>query len=262
MLGAITGDIVGSIYEGNNHKSKDFKFFGEGCTFTDDTVCTVAIADALINDGDFTDSLRRFVRRHPYRGYGGMFRQWVGSNGGPYNSWGNGSAMRVSPVAHVARDEQELLYLAEQTSVVTHNHPDAVAGAQATVLAMWMAKSEIDVVVIREEIASRFDYDLSLSVDDIRPTYRFDISCAGTVPQAITCALEGADYEDAVRNAVSIGGDTDTIACIAGGIAEMMFGVPDEVAETSRGYLTEDLLEVVDLFFGPEAPKGRLSHGR
>ena len=248
MLGAITGDIVGSIYEGHNHKSKDFPFFGQGCTFTDDTVCTIAVADCLMNDGDFADFLRRYVRKHPYRGYGGMFREWAGSNMGPYNSWGNGSAMRVSPVAHVARDEQELLDLAEQTSVVTHNHPDAVAGAQATALTMWMAKFGIDVAAIREEIFNRFDYNLSPSVDDIRPSYRFDISCAGTVPQAITCALEGTDYEDAVRNAISIGGDADTIACITGGIAEVMFGLPDEIAEASLGYLTDDLIEVVDRF--------------
>jgi ADP-ribosylglycohydrolase len=177
-----------------------------------------------------------------------MFRKWAGSNMGPYNSWGNGSAMRVSPVAHMARDEQELLDLAEQTSVVTHNHPDAVAGAQETALTMWMAKSETDVVVIRKEIADRFDYALSQSVDDIRPSYQFDISCAGTVPQAITCALEGTSYEDAVRNAISIGGDSDTIACITGGIAEMMFGLPEEIAESSRGYLTDDLVEVLDRF--------------
>ena len=156
MLGAITGDIVGSIYEGHNHKSKDFPFFGQGCMFTDDTVCTIAIADCLMNDGNFADFLRRYVRKHPYRGYGGMFREWAGSNMGPYNSWGNGTAMRVSPVAHVARDEQELLDLAEQTSVVTHNHPDAVAGAQATALTMWMEKFGIDVAAIREEIFNRW----------------------------------------------------------------------------------------------------------
>jgi ADP-ribosylglycohydrolase len=248
MLGAIIGDIVGSIYEGRAVKTKDFPFFGVGCTFTDDTVCTVAVADCLISGGDFADYFRRYVRRHPHRGYGGMFRKWAGSNMGPYNSWGNGSAMRVSPVAHMARDEQELLDLAEQTSVVTHNHPDAVAGAQATVLTMWMAKSETDVVVIRKEIADRFDYALSQSVDDIRPSYQFDISCAGTVPQAITCALEGTSYEDAVRNAISIGGDSDTIACITGGIAEMMFGLPEKIAESSRGYLTDDLVEVLDRF--------------
>lgn len=249
MLGAITGDIVGSIYEGHNHKSKDFPFFGQGCRFTDDTVCIIAVADWVTNGGDLPDILGCYALRYPNRGYGGMFWDWANQwERKPYNSWGNGSAMRVSPVAHVARDEQELLDLAEQTSVVTHNHPDAVAGAQATALTMWMAKSGMDVAAIREEIANRFDYDLTPSVDEIRPSYRFDISCAGTVPQAITCALEGTDYEDAVRNAISIGGDSDTIACITGGIAEVMFGLPDEIAEASRGYLTDDLIEVVDRF--------------
>ncbi len=156
--------------------------------------------------------------------------------------------MRVSPVAHVARDEAELLDLAKRSSSVTHNHPDAVAGAQAVALAMWMAKTRVDATAIRGEIADRFLYDLSQSVDDIRPWYRFDVSCAGTVPQAITCALEAANYEDAVRNAVSIGGDTDTVACITGGSAEVMFEVPDDIAETARSYLTDDLVEVVDRF--------------
>ena len=248
MLGAITGDIVGSIYEHSNIKTKEFPFFGQGCTFTDDTVCTVAVADWLMSGDDCAGHLHRHVRRHPDRGYGAMFRKWAMYGGGPYNSWGNGSAMRVSPVAHVARDEAELLDLAKRSSSVTHNHPDAVAGAQAVALAMWMAKTGVDVTAIRGEIADRFGYDLSQSVDDIRPWYRFYVSCAGTVPQAITCALEAANYEDAVRNAVSIGGDTDTVACITGGIAEVMFGVPDDIAETARSYLTDDLVEVVDRF--------------
>ncbi len=248
MLGAITGDIVGSIYEHANIKSKEFPFFGQGCTFTDDTVCTVAVADWLMSGGDCAGHLRRHVQRHPNRGYGGMFRKWAMYGGGPYNSWGNGSAMRVSPVAHVARDEAELLDLAEQSASVTHNHPNAVAGAQAVALTMWMAKARVNATTIRGEITDRFGYDLSQSVDNIRLWYRFDVSCAGTAPQAITCALEATDYEDAVRNAVSIGGDTDTIACITGGIAEVMFGLPDDIAETARGHLADDLVEVVDRF--------------
>ncbi len=248
MLGAITGDIVGSIYEHGNIKTKDFPFFGKGCTFTDDTVCTIAVADWLMTGGDVAEHLRRHVQRHPNRGYGGMFRQWAMYGGGPYNSWGNGAAMRVSPVAHFARDEQELLDLAEQSASVTHNHTDAVAGAQAVALCMWMAKAGAEAMSIRDEIANRFGYDLTHTVDEIRPGYRFDISCAGTVPQAITCALEGSGYEDAVRNAISIGGDSDTIACITGGIAAVTFGVPDHIAEMSRGYLSDDLVEVVDRF--------------
>ncbi len=248
MIGAITGDIAGSIYEGRNIKTKEFPFFGDGCQFTDDTVCTIAVADCLINDGDFADFLRQYVRRHPYRGYGGLFREWAGSNMGPYNSWGNGSAMRVSPVAHVARDEAELLELAERSAAVTHNHPNAIAGAQGVALTMWMAMAGTGAAIIRREIADRFDYDLSRSVDEIRPDYSFDVSCAGTVPQAITCALEATDYEDAIRNAISIGGDSDTIACITGGIAEVMFGVPGEIADQARTYLADDLIDALDRF--------------
>ncbi len=248
MIGAITGDIVGSIYEGRNIKTKEFPFFGDGCRFTDDTVCTVAVADCLNNEGDFADYLRRYVRRHPHRGYGGMFRQWASSETGPYNSWGNGSAMRVSPVAHVARSEAELLEMAKRSSAVTHNHPDAIAGAQAVALSMWMAIAGTDADVIRREVADRFNYDLNQSVDEIRPDYSFDVSCAGTVPEAITCALEATDYEDAVRNAISIGGDSDTIACITGGIAEVMFGMPNEIADRATNYLTDDLIDALDRF--------------
>lgn len=248
MIGAITGDIVGSIYERKNLKSKDFPFFGDECRFTDDTVCTVAVADCLMNDGDFAEYFRKFVKRHPGRGYGGMFRRWATSDGGAYNSWGNGSAMRVSPVAHMAKNAADVLKLAEQSASVTHSHPDAVAGAQAVSLTMWMIMSGMNVEDVRQEITERFGYDLSNSVDEIRSKYKFDVSCAGTAPQAITCALEASDYEDAVRNAISIGGDSDTIACISGGIAEVMFGVPDEIATKARGYLTDDLVEVLNKF--------------
>ena len=248
MIGAITGDIVGSIYEGADFKSKDFPFFGPGCRFTDDTVCTVAVADCLMNDGDFADYLRNYVGRYPYRGYGGMFRQWAFSDMGPYNSWGNGSAMRVSPVAYVARDEDDLMALAERSSAVTHDHPSAIRGAQAIALTMWMAMAGTGPDTIRQEITQRFGYNLSRTVDEIRPDYEFDVSCSGTVPQAITCALDATSFEDAIRNAISLGGDADTLACITGGIAEVMFGVPSEIAETARGYLTVELLDVVDRF--------------
>ena len=249
MLGAIAGDIIGSIYEHANIKTKDFPLFGDGCRFTDDTVCTVAVAACLMNGGDFADYLGRYTLRHPNRGYGGMFMRWAKQwEREPYESWGNGSAMRVSSVAHFARDENEVLELAKVSSAVTHSHPDGVAGAQATALTMWMAKEGADSPTMRHEITERFGYDLSESVDDIREWYTFDVSCAGSVPQAIICALEAMDYEDAIRNAVSIGGDTDTIACIAGGIAEIMFGLPDEIAATARTFLTEDLSAVVDGF--------------
>ena len=251
MLGAIAGDIIGSIYEHANIKTKNFRLFGDGCRFTDDTVCTIAVADCLMNEGDFADYLGRYTLRHHTRGFGGMFMRWAKQwEREPYDSWGNGSAMRVSPVAHFARDEGEVLRLAEEASTVTHNHPDGIAGAQATALAMWMAMEGAYSSSIRQEITNRFGYDLTQSVDDIREWYTFDVSCAGSVPQAITCALEATDYEDAIRNAVSIGGDTDTIAFVAGRIAETMFELPDEIAVTARTYLTDDLETVVDGFGG------------
>ena len=250
MLGAIAGDIIGSIYEHANIKTKDFPLFGKGCRFTDDTVCTVAIADCLMNDSDFAEYLGRYALRHPNRGYGGMFMRWAKEwDRKPYDSWGNGSAMRVSPVAHFATDEAAALQLAEASSAVTHSHPHGIAGAQATALTMWMAKEGVDTATIRQEITDRFGYDLSQNVDEIRGWYTFDVSCAGTVPQAITCALEAADYEDAIRNAVSIGGDSDTIACITGGIAEALFGLPEEIGRSAKTYLTDDLVDVVDRFF-------------
>ena len=268
MLGAIAGDIIGSIYEHRDIKTKDFPLFGRGCTFTDDTVCTVAVADCLMRGGDFAEYLRRHVRKYPRRGYGGMFAEWALSDDMPaYGSWGNGSAMRVGPVAYAAYSENEVLALAARSSAVTHDHPQAVAGAQAVALATWMALRGAAAAAIGAAIEERFGYDLSESVDDIRAWYAFDISAAGTVPPALRCALEAADYEDAVRNAVSIGGDTDTIACIAGGVAEALFGLPGKVAEEARarlqeggfglteeadprapGYFQGTLIEVVDAF--------------
>ena len=249
MIGAITGDIVGSIYEHDNIRSKQFPLFGDRCRFTDDTVCTVAVADCLMNDGDFGEYLSRYALRYPSRGYGAMFRQWATAwERAPYGSWGNGSAMRVGAVAYLARDEAEVLEAADRSASVTHNHPDAINGARAVALATWMALSGTDAISIRQEIADRFDYDLNQSVDEIRTWYRFDVSCAGTVPQAITCALEATDYEDAIRNAISIGGDSDTIACIAGGIAESIFGLPADIEASARTYLTSDFLTVIERF--------------
>jgi ADP-ribosylglycohydrolase len=250
MLGAIAGDIIGSIYEAAPIKTKDFPLFGPGKTFTDDTVCTVAIADALMQGGDFADTLRAYVRRYPGRGYGGMFARWAMTPGMPaYGSWGNGAAMRVSPLAYWARDDVELLELAAASAVVSHDHPDAVAGAQAVALAMWLARGGADRSDVRARIGSGFGYDLEQTVDQIRAWYRFDVSCKGTVPPAIACALEAEDYQDAVRNAISLGGDSDTLACITGGIAEILYGLPDDVARASRERLDAPLRAVVDRFY-------------
>lgn len=251
MLGAIIGDIVGSRYEGRPIKTKLFPLFGDGCCFTDDTVCSLAVADALMSGGDFAASLRRFARRYPDAGYGGRFIEWVRSDrAGPYNSLGNGSAMRVAAIAYVAREQAELLVLAERSARVTHNHPAGVAGAQATALAIWLARRRENPGAIRTAIADRFGYDLSQSVDQIRDSFGYDVTCAGTVPPALICALEATDFEDALRNAVSLGGDSDTLACIAGGLAEALFGVPKTIAERALGYLPAELLTTLRRFSG------------
>ena len=207
MLGAIAGDIIGSIYEHTNIKTREFPLFGEGCRFTDDTVCTVAVAHCLMDEGDFAHYLRSCVRSHPFRGYGGMFREWaISDDMGPYNSWGNGAAMRVSAVPYLAKTDEQLLENAEQQAAVTHDHPDAIAGAQAVALTTWRVMQGSNKTAIRDEISSTFGYDLGRTVDEIRPSHVFDISCVGTAPVAITCALEASTYEEAIRNAISLGG--------------------------------------------------------
>ncbi len=249
MLGAIAGDIIGSVYEHDNIKTKVFPLFGADSIFTDDTVCTVAVADCLMQGGDFAEFLRAYVRRHPWRGYGGMFRQWALADDMPaYGSWGNGSAMRVASVAYLAADQPAVLDLAAGSAAVSHDHPDAIAGAQAVALAIWLARQGLERQAIETAIAECFGYDLSQSVDQIRAWYAFDVSAAGTVPPAIRCALEAADYEDAVRNAISLGGDSDTIACITGGIAEALYGLPPAIAEQALGRLTDDLRQAVARF--------------
>lgn len=249
MLGAVAGDIIGSVYEHSNIKSKQFDLFDPGCRFTDDTVCTMAVAACLLEGGDFSDFLGDFACRYKSRGFGGMFIRWAHEwERKPYNSWGNGAAMRVSPVAYWAQNENQVLELAKNTAEVTHNHQEGIKGAQATALAIWLSRNGAIAVEIRSEIEERFGYDLSITVEDIRPNYRFDVSAAGSIPQAITCALEATDYEDAIRNAVSIGGDSDTIACVAGSIAEAMHGLPDDIADIARGYLNNEFLEILDQF--------------
>jgi ADP-ribosylglycohydrolase len=249
MLGAIAGDIIGSIYEGGGPQPKTFPLFDERCTFTDDTVCTVAVAAWLLDGGDLASIMRAFVRRHPDRGYGGMFRDWARSDDRPaYGSWGNGAAMRVSPIAYAAKREPEVFELAAKSAAITHDHPDAVSGAQAVAFAMWRARNGADAAEVRATVADWFEYDLARPLDEARRTHGFDVSCAGTVPPALLCALEAWSYEDAVRNAVSLGGDVDTIACITGGLAECLFGLPDDIARKARAHLAPDLAGVVDRF--------------
>jgi ADP-ribosylglycohydrolase len=245
MIGAITGDIVGSIYEFDNIKTKKFPLFGENCKFTDDTVLTVAVADWLTSDSDLTERLTHYSYKYSARGYGNMYLEWLNSwDRQPYNSYGNGSAMRVSAVGWL-EDEGEVLGTAQASAEVTHDHPEGIKGAQATAMAIYLARHGNTPLVIRDYISWHFDYDLTPSVDEIRETYKHNETCQKTVPQAITCALEATDFEDAIRNAISIGGDSDTIAAIAGGIAQAIFGIPADIRDKALTYLPEEFVTVI-----------------
>ena len=251
MLGAMIGDIVGSVYEWNNIKTTDFVFLKEDCFFTDDTVLTAATAKALITGMSYTEAYQDFARRYPGRGYGGNFSHWIyAENPQPYNSWGNGSAMRVSPVGFAFDTVAEVLEEAQRSAEVTHNHPEGIIGAQATALAVLLARQGASQADIREEISTRFGYDLERTLAEIRPGYKFDVSCQGSVPEAIIAFLESEGYEDAVRKAISIGGDSDTIACITGGIAEAFYGgVPERIAEQGRSFLPDEFCQIVNDFY-------------
>ena len=217
MIGAIAGDIIGSVYEAHPIKTMAFDLFSDSSRFTDDTVLTVAVADAILNNEDYGKTLRNYGRLYPNAGYGMLFYNWLFSDHGePYNSWGNGSAMRVSPVGFAFESIDDVLAEAAKTAAVTHNHPHGIAGAQAIALSVFMARKGLEKQDIKKEITHRFGYDLDRTVAEIRPAYRFDVTCMGSVPEAIIAFLESADFEDAIRLAVSLGGDSDTLACMAG----------------------------------------------
>lgn len=247
MLGAIAGDVIGSRFEFNNHRSRDFELFlGEDSFFTDDTALTVATAKWLLGDGDLSGVIIDFFNRYPHLSYGGSFYNWARGGGGePYNSYGNGSAMRVSPVAYAARDEQDCLALAEESAAVTHSHPEGIKGAQATAWATWTALQGQSADTIRKEIGERFGYDLHR---DWFSGYEFDVTCQGTVPPALICALDANDYEDFIRQAVSIGGDTDTICAIGGAVAAALYGIPDTIIFETKARLDTFLLDIIDQF--------------
>ena len=255
MLGAITGDIIGSIYEANNIKTKKFDLFTDKNRFTDDTVMTFAVAEALMNGGgheNFIRFMKRYGLLYPRAGYGGTFVRWLASDTTePYNSWGNGSAMRVSSCGWIANLDipiEEGLKLTEdlakKSAEVTHNHPEGIKGAQATAVSIFFMRHGKSKNAIKEYkdklkdyIKDRFEYDLDFTIDEIRPIYRFDVSCQGSVPPAIVSFLESENFEDAIRNAISIGGDSDTIGAITGSIAEAAYGVPEDIKEKSMSYL-------------------------
>lgn len=247
IIGAIAGDIIGSTREHYRIKTKDFELFPLRSTFTDDTVMTLAIAQWLCEDSSSKEvlirNLKYFGNSYINAGYGGSFYQWLGQESPePYGSWANGSAMRVSPCAWVAESLEESQKLAEMSAIVTHNHPEGVKGALATNDAIYLARIGASKDEIKEHIELRYGYDLSRTVDEIRPTYSFEVSCAGSVPESIVCFLDGNDFEDTIRNAVSLGGDADTQAAIAGSIASAYWDVPEKIANESIRYLDDFLL--------------------
>lgn len=251
MLGAIAGDIIGSAHEFGLTKTKDFPLLGPECDFTDDTVMTVAIAQAILTDGDYRRAALDFGRRYPGRGYGGSFQRWLASpDPRPYGSYGNGAAMRASPVGFAFSSVDEVLREAGRSAAFSHDHPEGVKGAQAAALAVFLARTTRDKALVKEEISSRFAYDLDRAVDEIRPAYGHVESCQETVPEAVISFLDSTSYEDAVRNAVSLGGDADTLACIAGGIAEAFYGpVPSEILAGVRQCLAPELWDIVERFY-------------
>ena len=251
ICGAIAGDIIGSVYEFDNVKSLDFALFHKEAFFTDDSVLTVATMSALLSGSGYTAAYQHFGRAYPHRGYGGHFKRWIYSDDPqPYNSWGNGSAMRVSPVGWYCNSIEEVLAETKRSAEVTHNHPEGIKGAQAVAAAVYLARTGKSKNEIKAFIVDTFGYDLSRTIDQIRPGYTFDVSCQGSVPEAIIAFLESVDFENAVRLAVSIGGDSDTIACITGGIAEAFYqAVPDHIAEMTSIILGTDLMQDVVMPF-------------
>jgi ADP-ribosylglycohydrolase len=264
MLGAIIGDVIGSVYEWHNVKTTEFVLFGRQSRFTDDTVMTVAVADAILNrerqsnpiadmmfsKNTYQAKLREYGRKYPDAGYGGMFIEWLSSESPkPYRSYGNGSAMRVSPVGFAFDTIEEVLKEAKRSTVVTHNHREGVKGAQAVASAVFLARTGSTMDEIKRYITKQFRYNLSQRLDDIRPTYKFDASCQGSVPQAIIAFLESESFMDAIRKAISIGGDSDTIACITGGIAQAFYKeIPTEIVDRVRLILDSGLKRVIDQF--------------
>jgi ADP-ribosylglycohydrolase len=250
MYGAIAGDIIGSVYEFHPVKTTDFELFTPKSYFTDDTVMTIATAVKLLDNSDYVTEYKRWGKAYPYAGYGGMFARWLLSDStSPYNSFGNGSAMRISPVGFASDTVDEVLAEAERSAEVTHNHPEGIKGAQATGLAILLARRKVSKTDIQADIESRFGYDLRRTPDDIRPTYEFNETCQATVPEALCCFLAGDDYESVVRLCVSLGGDADTLAAIAGPIAEAYYGIPDWIIQETQKRLQDEMKEVVERFY-------------
>ncbi len=257
MLGAIIGDIVGSRFEWHNHRSKDFELFSETCFFTDDSVMSIAVGKSLMDcNEDYTElskttirNIRRIGKDYPDCGYGGMFYRWlfVDKDPKPYNSYGNGAAMRVSACGMIARSLDQVKELSRKVTEITHNHPEGIKGAEATAVAVFLAKEKYSIQQIKEHIEQHY-YPMDFTLDEIRDSYTFNETCQETVPQAIKAFLESTSFEDAIRNAISIGGDSDTVAAITGGIAGAYYGISEEFKEKALDYLDEYLAMYVEDF--------------
>lgn len=253
MLGAIIGDIVGSRFEWNNHRNKEFDLFTTECFPTDDSIMTLSVAKAILESKeDFSDLsektenfMQKIGRNYPDCGYGGNFFNWIFSdNPKPYNSYGNGAAMRVSAVGFVANSLEEAKSLSRKVTEITHNHPEGIKGAEATAVAIYLVKIGKDISEIRDFITKNY-YTLDFTLDEIRDTYEFNETSQNTVPQALQAFFESSNFEDAIRNAISIGGDSDTLAAICGGIAEAYYGIPDNIRKQAINFLDEDLLKIL-----------------
>lgn len=247
ILGAIAGDVIGSVYEWNRIKTKDFPLFSDRSDYTDDSVLTLAVADSLANGKDYSQTIWEYSRNDPSRGYGGMFRHWMTDvERKPYKSYGNGSAMRVSAVIFLCDTEEEVLEQAKKSAEPTHNHEEGIKGAQAIALAGFMARKGNTKQEIKTRIQTDFGYDLDRTLEEVRPMYYFNETCQGTVPEALLSFLESTSYEDAIRNAISLGGDSDTLACIAGGMAAAFYGeVPLEIRNKVCRILPDNYLKLI-----------------
>ena len=253
MIGAIIGDIAGSRFEWKNHKGKDFELFTSACAPTDDSIMTLALADAILKcNGNYTRLeeeatyyMQVYGREYPDTGYGGMFRRWIFSyDPKPYNSYGNGAAMRVSPCGLAANSMEEAVMLARTVTQVTHNHPEAMTAAEAVASAIYLGRLGKSLEQIKEYITEHY-YHIDFTLDEIRPRYHFDVTCQGSVPQAMEAFFESADFEDAIRIAISVGGDSDTIAAITGSIAEAFYGVPAHIRDAACAHLDGKLLSIL-----------------
>lgn len=259
MLGAIIGDVVGSRWEGSRCEHPQGPLLGFGCELTDDTVCSVAVAQALLEGRDVAATLREWVRRYPNRGYGGQFHSWAHSERGPYNSFANGGAMRVSAVGWLAPTREAVRDWAYRTAEVTHNHPEGLRGAYAIALAIWLARQGQKPEAIRQVLREEVGYPLKQGMGELAEAeYGFSVLAEETVPEALIAALEARSYEEALCNALRIGGDTDTLACMAGGVAEALFGLPEPLVAAARDYVPEEMWRVAERVYhlaGQEGPR-------